>query len=64
MVQNFEIPLPPMNEQREIVRQIQKEVAPIMELDEKITECMRLADEERRALITAAVTGQIDVFET
>lgn len=58
---NFYVPLPPENEQAEIARHINGVVA---ELDPLIVEATRTIDllkERRSALISAAVTGKIDV---
>lgn len=57
----FRIPLPPLDEQRQIVEYLDRETPKI---DAFMTECERfieLSRERRSALITAAVTGQIDV---
>jgi type I restriction enzyme S subunit len=55
------IAVPPLREQRAIVADLIREVS---RLDALITEAQRAIDllqERRTALITAAVTGQIDV---
>jgi type I restriction enzyme S subunit len=57
----FRIPLPPVDEQRRIVVFLDEETAKI---DTSIAEAERLIElsrERRSALITAAVTGQIDM---
>ncbi|MDL5363923.1 restriction endonuclease subunit S [Halalkalicoccus sp. NIPERK01] len=63
MVRNLEIPLPPIEEQRQVVDQIQAGLESGQHLDEKVSECESLIEEKRQALITAAITGQIDVSE-
>lgn len=63
-IQAFRFALPPVPEQMEIVQQGQEESK---RLNLLITECegaIRLLTERRAALISAAVTGQIDVRRT
>lgn len=55
------IPVPPLGEQRVIVGQLDSETARIDTLIGKTERFIELAKERRAALITAAVTGQIDV---
>lgn len=58
---SIQIPVPPLTEQRKIVQYLDEQT---MKIDELITETERfieLSRERRSALITAAVTGQIDV---
>lgn len=55
------IPLPPLNEQRTIVAHLQDQTARIDALVTEIDRFIHLSRERRGALITAAVTGQIDV---
>jgi type I restriction enzyme S subunit len=59
----FEIwmPVPPVEEQRAIVVHIRRETAKIEALREAAEKTIRLLKERRAALITAAVTGKIDV---
>jgi len=57
------IPLPPTNEQRAIAAFLDRETARIDALIEKIKKSIDLLREYRTALITAAVTGKIDVRE-
>jgi len=63
-IQSFKTPLPPIAEQREIVEHIQTETDRIWKLIDKVEETIDLLEEKRQALITAAVTGQIDIIET
>lgn len=58
---NFWVPTPPREEQDEIARQLHSQVSRIDELMEAATRSMDLLRERRAALISAAVTGQIDV---
>ncbi|PSQ57073.1 restriction endonuclease subunit S [Halobacteriales archaeon SW_8_68_21] len=62
-IEGFNTPLPPINEQREIVDQIETETEQMWELTDQIEETIELLKEKRQALITAAVTGQIDMSE-
>ena len=57
------IALPPPNEQRAIAAFLYQETARIDALIEKIRKSIELLCEYRTALITAAVTGKIDVRE-
>lgn len=59
----FRIPLPPLDEQRRIVTHLDEETAKIDALIAESKRLVELARERRTALITAAVTGQIDVRE-
>lgn len=56
-----QIPVPPLSEQREIVAYLDEQTAKIDALIAKAQRFIELAKERRAALITAAVTGQIDV---
>ncbi|MCA9613394.1 MAG: hypothetical protein KC586_11630, partial [Myxococcales bacterium] len=56
-----QIPVPPIEEQREIVRVIGERVSLIDLLTTKTERSLSLLKERRSALITAAVTGQLDV---
>lgn len=57
----FPIPLPSLDEQRSLVRQVQHESDLQRRTQAALTRQVDLLAERRRALITAAVTGQIDV---
>lgn len=59
---SFRVPRPPLPEQRAIVAHLGAATAKIDELIAKAEEHVNLARERRAALITAAVTGQIDVL--
>lgn len=60
-VGQFMTPLPPVSEQDRIVAHIRHETARIDALVAKVREAIGRLKEYRSALITAAVTGQIDV---
>ena len=60
-LQMLRIPLPDIDEQREIVTQIRKQNELVDQLSDKVKRQLDLLAERRQALITAAVTGQIDV---
>ena len=55
------LPVPPLNEQIEIVRHIEKELKEVHILEQEVDKAIKLLQERRTALISAAVTGQIDV---
>jgi type I restriction enzyme S subunit len=57
------IPLPPLAEQDDILRHISTETAKIDRLRAATENSITLLKERRAALITAAVTGQIDIPE-
>lgn len=59
-VRKFRIPLPRLDEQRRIVAYLDSEMTKIDSLIKQTRRHIRLAKERRSALITAAVTGQID----
>ena len=60
-VSRFRIPLPPLTEQRRIANKIDHETAEIDSMLSDITKLRDLLAERRTALISAAVTGQIDI---
>lgn len=62
-IRQLRIPLPPVEEQREIVSYLEEAMETNWELTERIQEGISLLQEKRQALITAAVTGQIDVTD-
>jgi type I restriction enzyme S subunit len=55
------IPWPPVEKQRQIVAELDKARANMRHLQEKWSEQIELLAEHRQALITAAVTGQLNV---
>ncbi|CAM5601686.1 restriction endonuclease subunit S [Streptomyces purpurascens] len=60
-LQMLRIPLPPLADQRKIVKRIRQQNAGIDRLSDAVRRQSSLLTERRQALITAAVTGQIDV---
>lgn len=60
-VENFKIPVPPIQEQLSILEFITRKVAMFSNLIDKSENSIKLLYEHRQALITAAVTGKIDV---
>jgi type I restriction enzyme, S subunit len=63
-VNSFRVPLPPISEQERIVQYIGEETAKIDALISRIREAIEKLKEYSTALISAAVTGKIDVRET
>lgn len=57
----FNSPLPPVDEQSKIVSLIENETSHIDGLISSVTQGIKLLQERRSALVSAAVTGQIDV---
>ena len=60
-IDSFVVPIPPPGEQAEIVRFLSEAVAEIQRLVKESTKSSEILQERRSALISAAVTGQIDV---
>ncbi|MEW6364965.1 MAG: hypothetical protein AB1714_10035 [Acidobacteriota bacterium] len=60
-LRNFILPLPPVREQDQILGQMRQEMGRLDELTEKGTSSIEKLREYRTALISAAVTGKIDV---
>ena len=60
-VGRFRLPLPPLETQRAIADYLDRETAEIDSMLEDITKLRDLLAERRAALISAAVTGQIDI---
>lgn len=61
MLRRLRVPLPPLPEQKEIAAYLDKETACIEKLIDNIRDGIERLKEYRTALISAAVTGQIDV---
>lgn len=57
------LPVPPQNEQREIVRAVEVDQRKAVALCDALQQSIAIAKERRAALITAAVTGQIPLEE-
>lgn len=62
-VREMVVPLPPLSEQRRIVAHLEEATAEIDTLIGATERFIELARERRSALVTAAVTGQVDVSE-
>lgn len=60
-IMSFPIPLPSLSHQRELVRYLRAQLDATTHVAEKLNQQMTLLAERRQALITAAVTGQVDV---
>ena len=63
MLQNFPVVVLPLSEQRAIVAFLDRETAKIEAIEAKVQEAIDHLKELRTALISAAVTGKIDVRE-
>ena len=61
LISRFEVSMPPIEEQRAIVAQLDIETAKFDTLTAEAQRAIDLLQERRTALISAAVTGQIDV---
>jgi len=64
VISNLPLVLPPVDEQRTIPAFLDRETAKIDTLIAKVQEAIERLKEYRMALISAAVTGKIDVRET
>ncbi|GGU89691.1 type I restriction endonuclease [Streptomyces filipinensis] len=62
-IRGLRVPVAPINEQRNIAASLDEQTAKIDTLIEETERFIELSKERRSALITAAVTGQIDVRE-
>lgn len=60
-IKNFEIALPPMDEQAQISNYLDETTGSIDALSSKAQEMIEVLKERRQGLISAAVTGKIDV---
>ncbi|ETK33372.1 hypothetical protein MPTA5024_24740 [Microbispora sp. ATCC PTA-5024] len=60
---NIVLPVPPLEQQRQIIATLDQQTAKIDTLITESRQFIELARERRSAVITAAVTGQIDVRE-
>lgn len=60
-IRAFRLPLPPLDEQDTIVQQLDQITGAFRSAARKITESVERLREYRAALITAAVTGQLDI---
>lgn len=62
-INGFPLAIPPLEEQREIVAHLHRETAKLDTLTTEAERAITLLKERRAALISAAVTGKIDVRE-
>jgi len=62
-IQNRHLPIPPLKEQQQIADYLDTQTAKIDTLIEKAKQAIELLKERREALISAAVTGKIDLRE-
>jgi type I restriction enzyme S subunit len=60
-VRGLPIPIPPIEVQRLVAKQLAAEVDRIEALSQRLQRQMELLGERRQALITAAVTGELDI---
>ena len=60
-IEALRIPLPPVEEQDEIVERTWRQLRAIDKAVDAIEQHIGLLQERKQALITAAVTGQLDV---
>lgn len=60
-VKNFKFQLPPVEQQRELIFELKKQLTSIERLQKGASRAVELLKERRQALISAAVTGKIDV---
>ena len=60
-LKDFKVPVPPANEQRELITFLDTEIVRLDALTAEATRGIFLLKERRSALISAAVTGKIDV---
>jgi len=60
-VRTFSCPVPPLNEQESIVRYLKEKLSIFEDATARAVELVGLLQERRTALISAAVTGKIDV---
>ena len=60
-IREFQLPCPPLLEQKAIVKYLDRQTAKIDALTDKAREAIALMKEHRSSLIAAAVTGKIDV---
>jgi type I restriction enzyme S subunit len=59
-IRDFRVPVPDTSTQRAAVKEIDERLQSVANLEQKINQQVALLAERRQALITAAVTGQID----
>jgi type I restriction enzyme S subunit len=62
-IESIKIPLPPVEEQDRLVEAAWGEHAPLEQAKRRLREQIKLLQERRQVLITAAITGQLDLPE-
>jgi type I restriction enzyme, S subunit len=62
-LKEMKVPLPPLEEQIQIIHTVDERIQMINHLTEKTVTSVEKLQEYRRSLITAAVTGKIDITE-
>lgn len=62
-IQELRVPLPPLEEQDEIVAAVWRHIGRDGHIEDSLSHQLDLLAERRQALITAAVTGDLDVAE-
>lgn len=60
---NLPIPLPPIEEQQKIIVELEKTLSKLNSIADEVQSSIKLLKEHRSALISAAVTGKIDIRE-
>lgn len=63
LVRDVSLPVPPINEQRQIVQVIDEEMKKFSQLIARTRMSIQALQEYRRSVITAAVTGKLDVTQ-
>lgn len=58
---NLRMPIPPIEEQRQIATRVKDAITGIDDLSKQVGRAIELLEERRNALISAAVTGQVDI---
>ena len=61
VIENLSVPVPPQDEQREIQTILDRDESLVLALVDEANRAITLLGERRAALISAAVTGKIDV---
>ena len=60
-IKAFRIPLPPLAEQQRLIREVERGLVAVDSSAESVSKQVTVLREYRQALITAAVTGQLDI---
>jgi len=62
-LKSWKMPLPPIAEQKDIIEEIYEQRQKYSKLQQQLENSIALLEEKRQSLITAAVTGQIDLSD-